>query len=165
MLVEHDEIIEEPHRRTQRREGRLFVGRHAGRAVEMIHSQDAALLLRKGRLGPRQAISNTPAAITARKFGFISLFLPCSSCNSPLDGISSGPFSGLSWRVPRLDRIARVEWGDTGLAPLLTARLCLITLADAEECVRRCYDDATLMLPIALRDRRPMQESNLPEVA
>jgi len=47
MLIKHDEIVEETHRRTERCKGHLFVQRQAGRAVEMIQSQDAARLLRE----------------------------------------------------------------------------------------------------------------------
>ena len=48
MLIEHDEIVEEPHCGTQRRVGHFFVQRQARRTVEMIHFENAAGLLREG---------------------------------------------------------------------------------------------------------------------
>ena len=47
VLVEHDEVVEQPHRRAQRRKSDLFMQRQAGRTVEMIHLQNAALCLRE----------------------------------------------------------------------------------------------------------------------
>src|SRR5260370_10586524 len=54
MLVEHHEIFEEPRCRTQRRKGYFFMEREAGRAVEMIHSQNPTRLLRECRISDQR---------------------------------------------------------------------------------------------------------------
>ena len=46
VLIEHDEIVEETHRRPESRVGYFFMERQAGRAVEMVHSKHATRLLR-----------------------------------------------------------------------------------------------------------------------
>jgi hypothetical protein len=73
MLVEHDEIVEEPHRGAQGRESHFFMQRQTGRAVEMIHFQDAAAFFaqcgrsddqsnqqRSSRCKPRQLPDHLP---------------------------------------------------------------------------------------------------------
>jgi len=50
MLIEHDEVVEHPHHRPEGGNRRFLVDRHAGGAVEMRHSENAARLLRLGRL-------------------------------------------------------------------------------------------------------------------
>jgi hypothetical protein len=52
ILLIHDEVVEDAHHRPVDRARRLLVHRHARRAVEMGHPQDAALFLRKCRVSP-----------------------------------------------------------------------------------------------------------------
>jgi hypothetical protein len=48
LLVEHHQIVEDPHHWPVDGERRLLEHRHAGRAVEMTRMQDAARFLRDG---------------------------------------------------------------------------------------------------------------------
>jgi len=54
VLIEHDEIVEEAHRRAKRRNRHFLVQRQARRAVEMIHPQRPARLLRQRGIGDEQ---------------------------------------------------------------------------------------------------------------
>jgi hypothetical protein len=49
LLVEHHQIVEDPHHWAVYGERRFLEHRHAGRAVKMTRVQDAALLLRQSR--------------------------------------------------------------------------------------------------------------------
>jgi hypothetical protein len=51
VLVKQDEVIEDPHHRHDRRDAPFLQDRHAGRAVAVKHSQNAALLLCDRALG------------------------------------------------------------------------------------------------------------------
>jgi hypothetical protein len=51
VLVEHDEVVEHAHHRARRDGIDFLVHRQAGRRVEGVHAQNAALFLRKRRFG------------------------------------------------------------------------------------------------------------------
>src|ERR1700756_5366014 len=50
MLVEHNQVIEHAHHRSEHHNRRLLVDRHAGDASTERHSEDTARLLRQGRV-------------------------------------------------------------------------------------------------------------------
>ena len=70
MLIEEDEVVEDPHHRSCRRPGRLLVGRHARRAVAVGYSQNASRFLSECRNGDGHGNQQCPDRCEGAKTSF-----------------------------------------------------------------------------------------------
>jgi hypothetical protein len=102
VLLIHDKIVEHTHHWAQGRERRFLVQRHAGRAVEKGHSQNAALLLGECRISGGQRQHQRPGCCEHAKIS-LHLHLPPVLSRGPLSTRwhLAGPFAGLHAREQR----------------------------------------------------------------
>ena len=85
VLVEHDEVIEQSHRRARWDGIGFLVHRQARRGVEGVHAQYAAQLLRAGRASHsrRRQRCTCRARTPARKAGFSDWTISCGRLSRP----------------------------------------------------------------------------------